>query len=57
MTPVPPERNPVFVLTEDYQPYLKVGEFMKVEAKTDAGYNRIEGYGYIVELFGVGIAA
>ena len=30
---------------------------MKVIANTDSGFNRIEGYGYIDETFGVGIAA
>ena len=57
ITSVPPERKSDFVLTEDYWPYLKVGEFVKVKAKTDTGYNRIEGYAYIAETFGAGIAA
>ena len=47
LTPVPPERRTAFVLTENFRPYLKIGEYVKVERKTGAGYNRIEGYGYI----------
>ena len=57
LTPTPPKRKPAFNFTEDHKPYLKVGEFVKVEAKTDTGFNRIEGYGYIEETFGVEIAA
>ena len=41
LTPVPPKRKPAYNQADDNRPYLKVGEFVKVEAKTDAGYNRI----------------
>ena len=57
LTPVPPERKQAFILAEDNRPYLGIGEYVKVESKTDAGYNRPEGYGYIHQTFGVGLAA
>ena len=58
ITPTPPpERKPAFTLTDDNRPFLPVGDFVKVEAKTESGHNRPEGYGYISETFGVGAAA
>ena len=51
-----PGRKPTFTPTEHDRPYLKIGELMKVEAKTYSVYTRIEGYGYISETFGVGFA-
>ena len=57
LTPVPPERKQAFAPTDDLKPYLKVGEFVKVENNTTAGKYRPEGYGYVQETFGVGLAA
>ena len=57
LTPTPPERKPTYQPVDDLKPYLKIGEFVKVDEKTEAGYNRIEGYGYITEAFGAGAAA
>ena len=57
LTPVPPERKPAFTPAEDNRPYLKVGEFVKVERNTTTRKNRPEGYGYINETFGAGLAA
>ena len=52
LTPTTPKRKPAFTLEDDQRPYLKVGEFTKVERDMSAGNNRPEGYGYVVETFG-----
>ena len=57
LAPVPPERKPAFVPTEDNRPYLKIGEFCRVETNISSKYNRPKGYGYITETLGVGLAA
>ena len=57
LTPVPPERKPAFTLSEDHKPYLKVGNFVKVELSSTTKKYRPDGYGYIQKTFGVGSAA
>ena len=57
LTPTLPERKPAFVPTEDLTLFLNVGDFIKADAKTDAGFNCPEGYGYIVQIFWAGAAA
>ena len=57
LTPTLPERKPAFTLDEDQTPYLKIGEFVKVENSSSPRCYRPEGYGYVTATFGVGIAA
>ena len=56
LTPTLPERKPAFTPTDDLRPFLSIGEFVKVEASPSGKY-RPEGYGYITETSGVGLAA
>ena len=65
LTPVQPERKPVFVPTEDHRPYLKagkfvpylkIGKFVKIKAKTDTGFSSPRRYSYVSESFGVNTA-
>ena len=55
--PVLPKIKLAFTPSEDHNPYLKVGKFVKVELSSTTKKYSPDGYGYIQETFGVGLAA
>jgi hypothetical protein len=51
-----PERKPVLEVDDDMKPALNVGDYVKVDADTSLNMNRPEGFGFMVQVRGVGAA-
>jgi uncharacterized Zn finger protein (UPF0148 family) len=52
----PPDRKPFIKISDDMKSALMPGEYVMVEGDTSPGKNRPKGYGYVVEVAGVGAA-